>query len=249
MVFNCLTIFPELFAGMMCGLAQKAAEQGLVAIHTIDFRRYTLDKHGRVDDYPFSGGPGMLLMPQPLFDCFDDLKTRETGRVRRIYMSPAGRPFTQKTAVRLARDYDTLTILCGRYEGVDQRVIDTYIDEEISIGDYILTGGELPAMVLMDACMRVLPGFVGNRDSLCSESHSDGLLEYPQYTRPSEFRGLHVPEILLSGDHGKIENWKHDKALRKTLQNRPDLLKEGILSREDLERIEKIKEEADEQHH
>ena len=246
MTFNCLTIFPELFSSMACGLTAKALEQKLIALNVIDFRTYTQDKHGRVDDYPFSGGPGMLLMPQPLFDCFDDLKDREKGRVRRIYMSPAGSLFTQSTARRLTENYDTLTILCGRYEGVDQRVLDTCIDEEISIGDYVLSGGEVPAMVVMDACMRLLPGFMGNEASLSSESHSDGLLEYPQYTRPSEFRGLRVPDILLSGDHRRIENWKHEEALRKTLKNRPDLLEKRTLTPEERESIQRIKEETSE---
>lgn len=243
MTFNCLTLFPELFTGFLsAGLAAKAAEDGLVEVNCIDFRRYTTDKHGRVDDYPFSGGPGMLLMPQPLFDCFESVAETEQGRVRHLYMSPAGRPFTQADARRLAEGYDTVTILCGRYEGVDQRVLDTFIDEEISIGDFVLTGGELPAMVLMDACMRLLPGYVGNADSLDSESHSSGLLEYPQYTRPSEFRGQGVPEVLLSGNHALIEQWKHQEALRKTLAVRPELVGQMDLSAEDLELIERIKE-------
>ncbi|MBD5560872.1 MAG: tRNA (guanosine(37)-N1)-methyltransferase TrmD [Clostridia bacterium] len=243
MTFNCLTLFPEQFSGFMqTGLAARAVQAGLVRVELINFREHTTDRHRRVDDYPFSGGPGMLLMPQPLFDCFADLESRETGRVRRIYMSPAGKPFSQADARRLAAEYDTIDILCGRYEGVDQRVIDTFIDEEISIGDYVLTGGELPAMVLMDACMRLLPGFVGNDDSLRAESMSDGLLEYPQYTRPSNFRGQPVPEVLLSGDHARIEKWKHQQALLRTLERRPDLLAGRHLSREDQELIEKIKE-------
>lgn len=244
MTFNCLTIFPELFERFTsAGLAAKAAEAGLITVNLIDFRDYTTDRHRRVDDYPFSGGPGMLLMPQPLFDCFEALRPAEHGRVRRLYMSPAGRPFTQQDARRLAADYDTLDILCGRYEGVDQRVIDTFIDEEISIGDFVLSGGELPAMVLMDACMRLLPGFVGNAASLGSESHSEsGLLEYPQYTRPSEFRGQRVPEVLLSGNHARIEQWKHQEAVRRTLERRPDLLENRRLGADDLDLINRLKE-------
>lgn len=247
MTFNCLTIFPELFDSFLStGLAARAAHDGLVTVNCIDFRDFTADKHGRVDDYPFSGGPGMLLMPQPLFDCFESLNAADRGRTRRLYMSPAGRLFTQADARRLAGSYDTIDILCGRYEGVDQRVLDTFIDEEISVGDYVLTGGELPAMLVMDACMRLLPGYVGNADSLRSESHSEGLLEYPQYTRPSEFRGQCVPDVLLSGDHARIEAWKHKEALRKTVAVRPDLIAGRPLSREDLDLIDKLKETQNE---
>jgi tRNA (guanine37-N1)-methyltransferase len=224
--FNLLTLFPEAFCSFTAySICARAIALNLISVNTVNFRDYTLDKHRRVDDYPFGGGAGMLIAPQSVFDCFTDLKNKDSeGKSINIYMSPSGVLLDQKTVKRLS-GYEKLNILCGHYEGVDQRIIDELIDEEISIGDYVLTGGELPAMVLMDAVMRQIPGVLGNEKSAENESFSDGnLLEHPQYTRPADFRGLKVPEVLLSGHHKHILEWQKQKALEKTAKNRPDLL-------------------------
>ena len=235
--FHILTIFPEMFASF-CGtsICKRAIDAGKIDIVLHNFRDYTLDKHRRVDDAPFGGGAGMLIAPQSVFDCFDAVQASQQGkRVCNIYMSASGAPFTQQTARELA-GYDELNILCGHYEGVDQRILDRYIDREISIGDYVLTGGELPAMVLTDAVMRFVPGVLGNADSTEDESYSyGGLLEYPQYTRPAEFRGMAAPEILLGGHHAKIRAWQRQEAIKKTARVRPDLLKTAELTKEEAE--------------
>lgn len=245
MIFNCLTIFPEMFSAFTgTSLCEKAIAKGLIEINAVNFRDYTEDRHNRVDAYPFGGGAGMLLMPQPLFRCFAALNEKHAARkVRNIYMSPAGKVFTQKKAAEFS-GYEVLNILCGHYEGVDQRVLDHLIDEEISIGDYVLTGGELPAMVLMDCVMRYVPGVLSNAESLSEESFSGGLLEYPQYTRPSSFQGMEVPEVLLSGHHKNIAAWQREQALLKTLLCRPELLKSAELSKEDLEILDRLKKQT-----
>lgn len=224
--FNVLTIFPEMFKDFIgSSICAKAIARGDMSVNLYNFRDYTQDKHNRVDDYPFGGGAGMLIMPQPVFDCFDDvLKSCSKKRIN-IYMSPCGVGLSSSLAEQLAK-YESVNILCGHYEGVDQRIIDTYIDIEVSIGDYVLTGGELPAMVLIDAVSRYVPGVLGNSESANDESFSDGLLEYPQYTRPSEFRGMKAPEILLSGHHANIKKWQKAKSIEKTMRLRPDLLKD-----------------------
>ncbi|WP_330384468.1 tRNA (guanosine(37)-N1)-methyltransferase TrmD [Christensenella timonensis] len=240
MTFNCLTIFPEMFSAFTgTSLCEKAITKQLVEIGMVNIRDYTEDKHNRVDDYPFGGGAGMLFMPQPLFDSFDMLEKKYAGkRCLNVYMSPAGKTLTQEAARRFA-GYDVLNILCGHYEGVDQRVLDHCIDEEVSIGDYVLTGGELPAMVLMDCVMRYVPGVLSNDESVSEESFSGNLLEYPQYTRPSSFRGLEVPEVLLSGHHKNIAAWQRQQALLKTLRERPELLQQAELSDSDRAFLEK----------
>lgn len=241
MVFNCLTIFPEMFSGFTdSSLCKKAIDRGDININLIDFREYTEDKHRRVDDAPFGGGAGMLIMAQPVFDCLDAVeKSCGDKRYVNIYMSPSGKRLQQEDIESLA-DYDVLNILCGHYEGIDQRIIDERIDMELSIGDYILTGGELPAMILMDCVMRYA-GALSNPASHDEESFYDGLLEYPQYTRPSEFRGMEVPEVLLSGNHAKIKEWQREQALAKTLKTRPDLLEKASLSDKDKKILEKLK--------
>ena len=244
MTFNCLTLFPEMFGGFKeASLCGKAIESGIIAINLINYRDYTTDKHNRVDDYPFGGGAGMLISPQPVFDCFDSLQTQYAGKkTRNIYMSPCGHTLTQKIAKELA-EYDVLNVLCGHYEGIDQRIIDECIDMELSIGDYVLTGGELPAMVLMDCVMRYA-GVLSNELSHSEESFYNGLLEYPQYTRPAEFRGRLVPEILLSGHHAKILAWQREMSLKKTLKMRPDLLEKADLSKKEKAFLENIKNES-----
>ena len=224
--FNILTIFPDMLRGLLEeSMLKRAIEAGHVRVNLINFRDYTLDKHRRVDDAPFGGGAGMLIMPQPVFDCFAAVAKEQDGkRVLNVYMSPAGDVLNAGMSREIA-EYDAVNILCGHYEGVDQRIIDELIDREISIGDYVLTGGELPAMVLLDSVMRHIPGVLGNAMSTEDESHSAGLLEYPQYTRPSDFRGLKVKEVMLSGHHANIVKWQREKAIEKTRRVRPDLLK------------------------
>ena len=230
--FNVLTIFPEMFDSYCnASICKRAIESRKIEFALHNFRDYTLDKHRRVDDAPFGGGAGMLIAPQSVFDCFDAIKETQQGKkVVNVYMSASGTPFCQEMAAQLA-EYDEINILCGHYEGVDQRILDAHVDMEISIGDYVLTGGELPAMVLADAVMRYVPGVLGNHESAQDESYSyGGLLEYPQYTRPANFRGMQAPEVLLSGHHAKIMAWQRRKAIEKTARVRPDLLKKADLT-------------------
>lgn len=245
MIFNCLTLFPEMFSGFLgTSLCARAIEGGIIRVNLLNYRDYTEDKHGRVDDYPFGGGAGMLISPQPVFDCFSDLSEKYAGKkMLNVYMSASGKTLKQETARELA-DYDAVNILCGHYEGVDQRIIDECIDLEISIGDYVLTGGELPAMILMDCVMR-FAGVLGSEDAHVEESHYDGLLEYPQYTRPAEFRGHGVPEVLLSGHHANIAKWQREMSLLKTAAMRPDLLYKADLSEEDKALLKKNKVDLD----
>lgn len=209
-------------------MIKRARERKLVEIKVHDLRDYTEDKHRTCDDKPFGGGPGMLMKPEPVFRAFDKLfrKKRAKRSFRFIYLSPQGKPFDQAAAERLA-GYKELAFLCGHYEGLDQRVIDELVDEEISIGDYVLTQGELPAMVVADTVVRLQKKVMGNADSKVFESFSHNLLEYPQYTRPSVYRGLRVPAILLSGDHQKIDQWRRREAYKLTQKRRPDLLPAG----------------------
>lgn len=225
MIFDVLTLFPDLFENFRNeSLIQKAIGNGILDIRTTNFRDYTQDKHHTVDDYPFGGGSGMLLKPEPIFLAHEDLMQKtDAKRTRTIYMSPSGTPLNHKKVIELT-GYDHLVILCGRYEGVDQRVIDELVDEEISIGDYVLFGGELPAMVLIEAVSRHLKGVLGNDESLLSESFSNDMLEYPQYTKPREYRGHKVPEVLFSGNHKAIAQWKKEQSLKRTEERRPDLL-------------------------
>jgi len=219
-----LTIFPEMFEGVLgSSMLGRARQNGLVDIRVHNIRDYTDNKHKKTDDYPFGGGAGMVMMVQPIFDCVDAVLGGE--KARRILLSPRGRTLNQKIAKELAGE-ERLLLLCGHYEGVDERVM-TIMDEELSIGDYVLTGGELPAMVLTDCLSRFIPGVLGSEESVADESFSDGLLEYPQYTRPAEFRGMEVPEVLLNGHHAKIQAWRLEQARLKTALNRPDLLTEN----------------------
>lgn len=243
--FNILTIFPEMFASMReNSICKRAIEGSLISMNLYNFRDYTLDKHRRVDDSPFGGGAGMLIGPQSVFDCFSDVMEKHGENSINIYVSASGKKLDQKKVIELSR-YENINILCGHYEGVDQRIIDTYIDEEICIGDYVLTGGELPAMILMDAVMRYVPGVLGNDESTMDESFSyDGLLEYPQYTRPSSFRGQDVPEVLLSGHHANIIKWQREQAIRKTVKNRPDLIEKANLTDRERELIKSLQNDS-----
>ncbi len=220
MQIDIITLFPDIFFGPLAeSIIGRAVKSGLVKINTVNLRDYTHDERGTVDDKPYGGGPGMLLKVEPLFEAIEDLKT-EKSLV--ILTSPQGQSFDQQTASEL-KTYEHLIFVCGHYEGVDERVRTTLIDREISIGDYILTSGNLAAMVMTDAIVRLLPGVLGCDASSEDESFSKGLLEYPQYTRPPEFRDMKVPEILLSGDHGKIAQWRNEQAETRTRDRRPDL--------------------------
>ncbi len=221
MKIDILTLFPEMFSAMKESIVGRAQRAGKIEINIVNIRDYTEDRHLKCDDYPFGGGAGMVMMAQPIGSAIEALDPEH--KARRIYMSPKGRVFKQQIVFELL-EYEHLILLCGHYEGVDQRVLDLFIDEEISIGDYVLTGGELPAMVVADCVSRYVDGVISN-SSLVDESFSENLLEYPQYTRPQEYRGLAVPEILRSGDHAKIDAWRREQALAITKKNRPDLLK------------------------
>lgn len=210
-----LTLFPRMFAGALDeSIIKRARKKKLVRIEVHDLRRWSKDKHKKVDDRPYGGGPGMILSCQPIFDAVSSLIKRSKGS-RIILLSPRGKRFDQKAANSLAKQRH-LVLICGRYEGVDERVRQALVTDEISIGDYVLTGGEIPAMVMIDAITRMVPGVLGNKESTKVESFQDGMLEYPQYTRPRAYKGLKVPEVLLTGNHHKIENWRYKKSLRKT---------------------------------
>ena len=239
MRINILTLFPEMFTGVLSSsILGRAAEHGLLEVTLTDIRPFSACKHKNTDDYPFGGGAGMVMLAQPIADAMAHASAA-MSHPRRIYLGPRGRVLTSSLARSLAAE-EELILLCGHYEGVDQRVLDTCIDEEISIGDYILTGGELPAMVLIDAVSRFIPGVLGSAESPEEESFSQGLLEYPQYTRPRVFRGLSVPPVLLSGDHAKINAWRREESLRATARFRPDLLESVPLSDREKEMLEMI---------
>ena len=242
MKINILTIFPEMFAPIRKSMLGRAEERGLLEFNIVDVREFSLDKHKKTDDYPFGGSQGMVFMPQPAFDA---LKSVGADKTRNIYMSPRGRVLDMELALELANDLlngeerdSALTIFCGHYEGIDQRIIDEWNMEEISIGDYILTGGELAAMVLIDAVSRLIPGVLGEEKSAMDESIYSGLLEFPQYTQPRDFRGEKVPEVLLSGNHKKIELWRFRESVKLTKKRRPDLLKAFLRSHRELNKDE-----------
>lgn len=222
MRIDILTVFPDMFTPMTEGVIGKASEKGLFELNIHNIRDYSQDKHKRTDDYPFGGGAGMVMTIQPIYDCIQSIDPEH--RAKRIYMSPRGRCFNHAISKELS-ELEWLILLCGSYEGIDERVIELCIDEEMSIGDYVLTGGELPAMVITNALLRHVKGVLGSEESDKDESFADGLLEYPQYTRPQEYMGLTVPEVLLNGHHAKIEEWRRQKALEITMERRPDLLK------------------------
>ena len=243
MNFHVLTLFPEMIdQGVRTSITGRAIEKGVISLDLVNIRDYTKDKHKKVDDYPYGGGAGMLMQAQPVYDAFlsvtKNLKSRMRPRV--IYMAPQGRTFHQQMARELACEED-LIILCGHYEGIDQRVLDTIVTDYVSIGDYVLTGGELPAMVMIDAVSRLVPGVLNNEESAEFESFHDNLLEHPQYTRPVEFRGRKVPDVLLSGHHGNIDKWRREQSLKRTLERRPDLIETAILSKEDEKYLKKLK--------
>jgi tRNA (guanine37-N1)-methyltransferase len=241
MRFDIITIFPEMLAGVFSGgIIAKARASGLVDIEVHNLRDYTKDKHRQVDDRPYGGLEGMVFKPEPIFAAVEAVKRDEDARV--YLLSPQGVRFTSAMAEELA-GHRQVVLICGRYEGVDERVAESLVDGEISIGDYVLSGGETAAAVVVDAAARFVPGVVGREESVRHDSFAEGILDFPQYTRPREFRGLKVPAVLFSGDHRKIERWRRKKALAKTLERRPDLLDDRTLSPEDRVLLEEIRNE------
>ncbi len=227
MRIDILTLFPQMFESpLSCSIVKRAQDEGIVEISLTNIRDFAPDSYRKVDDKPYGGGPGMVMMPGPVFDCFEHVENLHTEKGRAIILTPQGTPFNQARAVELSKE-KRLILIAGRYEGFDERIRTGLGAEQISIGDYVLNGGELAALVVIDAVVRLLPGALGDEDSAKNDSFSDGLLEYPQYTRPEVFRDMKVPEILLSGDHGKIAQWRRQQAIERTRQKRPDLLEDN----------------------
>ena len=227
MTFHILTLFPEMFSEVLhSSILGRAEKKDIINFDIINIRDFATNKHNRVDDYPYGGGRGMVMQAEPIYLAYESILKKLDKKPYVLYMSPKGKVFSQAAAVKFSRMND-IVILCGHYEGVDQRIIDEIVDEEISIGDYVLTGGEIPAMVVIDSVSRMIEGVLSNEDSFTDESHYSGLLEYPHYTRPPVFRGREVPEVLLSGNHALITKWRHEMALKETMEKRPDMLEKS----------------------
>lgn len=242
--FDVLTLFPEMFEAVLGeSITGRARSAGLIEMNFTNIRDFSANKHRKTDDYPYSGGGGMIMTPQPIYDAYMSVTKDCEKKPHTIFMSPQGTVFNQKKAVELSK-LDHIVFLCGHYEGVDQRIIDMLVDEEISIGDFVLTGGELPAMTVIDAVSRMIPGVLASEDSYKNESHFSGLLEYPQYTHPQEFMGVKIPEILVSGHHKNIEQWKRRAALINTLKKRPDMLENAPLTDEDKKFLKEFLEKS-----
>lgn len=244
MRFDVLTLFPDMFRAVLgdsiIGRAEKA---GLIGLNFIDIRDFTKNKHRKVDDTPYSGGGGMLMQAQPVFDAYMSVAKGLAYKPYTIFMSPQGSVFSQDKAIELSR-YNHIILLCGHYEGIDQRVLDEIVDAEISLGDFVMTGGEIPAMAIIDTVSRLIPGVLANDGSFQNESHFQGLLEHPQYTKPQVWHDKAVPEVLLSGNHRLIDKWKHEQSLLATLKKRPDMLEKAWLTEEDAEFIARNKEDG-----
>ena len=245
--FHVLTLFPDMFQSPLAqGVTSRARDKGLLEVSLHNIRDYAHDRHGTVDDYAFGGGPGMLMKPEPVFEAVEDVRRAEAlpDSVPVILLSPQGRTLTQRIVEDLTEE-DEIVLICGRYEGVDARVREHLATDELSVGDYVLSGGELPSMVLMEAVARLVPGVVGSIESTQDDSFTTGLLQEPQYTRPAEYRGWTVPEVLLSGNHAEIAKWRRHQSLRRTLERRPDLLKAAYLSDEERRFLDELKSGAD----
>ncbi|MEK6652278.1 MAG: tRNA (guanosine(37)-N1)-methyltransferase TrmD [Nitrospirota bacterium] len=243
MKFDIITIFPEIFnAYLNESIIKRAIEKKIIEAKVHNLRDFTADRHRTVDDYPYGGGPGMVMKPEPFFNAIESIKAGGV-KSRTIMLSPQGKVFNQDMALSMSKENQNLILICGRYEAVDERVRESLVDEEISIGDYILTGGELPALVIIDTITRLIPGVLGDERSKEEESFTWGILDYPQYTRPPEFRGLRVPEVLLSGNHKDISIWRRKEALRRTMLKRPDLIGRALLTDKDHKLVSEIKEE------
>ncbi|MDF2556310.1 MAG: trmD [Bacillales bacterium] len=244
MKIDVLTLFPEMFEGVLgSSILKRAKEMDAADYRVINFREYSTHKVKQVDDYPYGGGAGMVLQPQPIFDAVDAVRG-EGGKPHVILMCPQGERLTQRKAEELANK-EHLVFICGHYEGYDERIREHLVDEEISIGDYVLTGGELGAMVVIDAVVRLLPGVLGNNDSPVLDSHSTGFLEHPHYTRPADFRGMTVPDVLVSGHHKNIEEWRKKESLKRTYLRRPDMLENAVLNKQELKWLDEIKAELE----
>ena len=245
MRIDILTLFPALCESVYSeSVLGRAIAAGKLEVNAVNIRDYTLDKHNRVDDTPYGGGMGMLMQAQPIYDCFAAVCKNAAVKPHVIYLSPQGTVLTQKRANELAK-LEHIVLLCGHYEGVDERVLEEIVDEEISIGDYVLTGGELPALVLLDCVARTVEGVLPNAEAYTEESHYSGLLEHPQYTKPYEWHGRTVPEVLVSGHHANVEKWKREQSLKRTKERRPDLLQTAPLTEKDREFLKKLPEDAE----
>ena len=243
MNYHVLTLFPEMILdGCNTSIIGRAVEKGLLSVEAINIRDYTTNKHFKVDDYPYGGGAGMVMQAPPVYDAYQALVEKLGKTPRVLYMTPQGTVFNQKIAEELAKE-DDLVFLCGHYEGIDERVLELIVTDYLSVGDYVLTGGELPAMMMIDCISRLVPGVLNNDVSAEVESFHDNLLEYPQYTRPEAFMGKKVPEVLLSGHHANIEKWRREQSILRTFQRRPDLLKDAVLSEKEREYLEKLMRE------
>ncbi|WP_343249760.1 tRNA (guanosine(37)-N1)-methyltransferase TrmD [Diplocloster hominis] len=233
MNFHILTLFPEMIMqGIGTSITGRAMEAGLISVEAVNIRDYSDNKHCKVDDYPYGGGAGMVMYAEPVFQAYEALREKIGKKPRVLYMTPQGKVFRQEMAEELSKEED-LIFLCGHYEGIDERVLEEIVTDNVSIGDYVLTGGELPAMVMIDAVSRLVPGVLNNDASAEIESFHDNLLEYPQYSRPEEWRGKKVPEVLLSGHHANIEKWRREQSLLRTMQRRPDLLENANLTKQE----------------
>lgn len=242
MNFYVLTLFPDMIRdGFQTSITGRAVEKGLLSLETVNIRDFSVNKHQRVDDYPYGGGAGMVMQAEPVYLAYESVARRLFKKPRVLYMSPQGKVFHQKMAEELARE-EELVFLCGHYEGIDERVLEEIVTDEVSIGDYVLTGGELPALVIMDAVSRLLEGVLHNEESAEFDSFSDNLLEYPQYSRPQNWRGKEVPPILLSGHHVNVEKWRREQSLIRTKERRPDLLSGANLTEEDKKFLAKLGE-------
>ena len=242
MNFHVLTLFPDMIRdGFQTSITGRAVEKGLLSLDTVNIRDFSVNKHNRVDDYPYGGGAGMVMQAEPVYLAYQSVAEKLPKKPKVLYMSPQGRVFNQRMAEELAQE-DELVFLCGHYEGIDERVLEEIVDEEVSIGDYVLTGGELPALVIMDAVSRLVGGVLHNEDSAEFDSFHDNLLEYPQYSRPEIWRGKMVPPILMSGHHANVEKWRREQSLIRTLERRPDLLENANLTKQDKKFLAKLKE-------
>ena len=247
MDFHVLTLFPDMIrSGLMNSIIGRAIEEGILNLNAVNIRDYTNSKHGKTDDYPYGGGAGMVMQAQPIYDAYRSVADGLSYRPRVIHLTPQGRVFDQEMARELALEKG-LVFLCGHYEGIDERVLDEIVTDNVSIGDFVLTGGELPAMCMMDAIARMIPGVLHNEESAEDDSFGDGLLEFPQYSRPECWNGIHVPPILLSGDHAKVDAWRREQSLIRTAQRRPDLLEKAAISPKEREFVKNYLANRDEQ--
>ena len=240
MNFHVLTLFPDMIQnGVNTSITGRAINNGLISLNTVNIRDYAGNKYGQVDDYPYGGGAGMVMQPGPVYRSYESVVEKIGYKPRVVYLTPQGKVFNQKMAEDFSKEED-LVFLCGHYEGIDERVLDMIVTDHVSIGDYVLTGGELPSMVMIDAISRLVPGVLNNNVSAEFESFNDNLLEYPQYTRPEEFMGEKVPPILLSGNHPKVDQWRREQSILRTMKRRPDLMKDANLTKEDIKFIKTL---------